>query len=122
LMVAAVTEHTGEPELWRRYLVLLLDGMRAQPGTATPFPAASTSDDEIQVAITGPAHCRELQCSERGSASYDGLDHVRGRRGDVPGADGSGWSSRPAVRPSTTGSDGRRVFAPNARPSCRSEK
>ena len=36
LMVAAVTERTGHPQLWRRYLHLLLDGLRAQG--ATPFP------------------------------------------------------------------------------------
>jgi AcrR family transcriptional regulator len=34
LMVAAVTDHTGRPDLWRRYLRLLLDGMRARPDTA----------------------------------------------------------------------------------------
>jgi AcrR family transcriptional regulator len=37
LMLGAVTEHTGEPELWRRYLALMLDGMRAHPGLA-PLP------------------------------------------------------------------------------------
>ncbi len=31
LMVAAVTDHTGHPDLWRRYLHLLLDGLRARP-------------------------------------------------------------------------------------------
>ncbi|HEY3606036.1 MAG TPA: helix-turn-helix domain-containing protein [Pseudonocardiaceae bacterium] len=37
LMVAAVTDHTGHPDLWRRYLRLLLDGLRAQPGI-DPLP------------------------------------------------------------------------------------
>ncbi|HYS35303.1 MAG TPA: helix-turn-helix domain-containing protein [Pseudonocardiaceae bacterium] len=37
LMVAAVTDNTGHPDLWRRYLHLLLDGLRAQPG-AEPLP------------------------------------------------------------------------------------
>lgn len=40
LMVAAVTDHTGEPELWRRYLRLLLDGMRTQPDGTEPLPPA----------------------------------------------------------------------------------
>src|SRR5882724_4569734 len=31
LMVAAVTDNTGHPDLWRRYLRLLLDGLRARP-------------------------------------------------------------------------------------------
>ncbi|MEU7899201.1 helix-turn-helix domain-containing protein [Nonomuraea sp. NPDC049152] len=34
LMVAAVTEHTGRPDLWRRYLTVILDGLRAHPGNA----------------------------------------------------------------------------------------
>lgn len=37
LMVAAVTDHTGHPDLWRRYLQLLLDGLRARPDIA-PLP------------------------------------------------------------------------------------
>ena len=36
IMVAAVTERTGDPRLWRRYLHLLLDGLRAE--AATPLP------------------------------------------------------------------------------------
>jgi AcrR family transcriptional regulator len=31
LMLGAVTERFGQPELWRRYLALLIDGMRARP-------------------------------------------------------------------------------------------
>ncbi|MEU2588580.1 TetR/AcrR family transcriptional regulator [Streptomyces avermitilis] len=38
LMVAAVPDSTGEPDLWRRYLRLLLDGMRTQPDGAEPLP------------------------------------------------------------------------------------
>jgi len=34
LMVAAVNDQSGHPELWRRYLWLILDGLRTQPGTA----------------------------------------------------------------------------------------
>jgi hypothetical protein len=40
LMVAAVTDQTGEPDLWRRYLRLLLDGMRTQPAGTEPLPPA----------------------------------------------------------------------------------
>jgi AcrR family transcriptional regulator len=39
VMVAAVTEHNGEPEQWRRYLMLLLEGLRACPRLATPLRA-----------------------------------------------------------------------------------
>jgi len=37
LMVAAVTDNTGHPDLWRRYLRLLLDGLRARPDVE-PLP------------------------------------------------------------------------------------
>ena len=37
LMVAAITDNTGHPDLWRRYLHLLLDGLRARPD-ADPLP------------------------------------------------------------------------------------
>ncbi|MET7573310.1 helix-turn-helix domain-containing protein [Streptomyces sp. NPDC005492] len=37
-MLAAVTERSGEPELWRRYLRLLLDGLRAGPERTEPLP------------------------------------------------------------------------------------
>jgi AcrR family transcriptional regulator len=35
LMVASVTEHTGHPELWRRYLHLIMDGLRKRPDGST---------------------------------------------------------------------------------------
>ncbi|MFJ5266599.1 TetR/AcrR family transcriptional regulator [Streptomyces sp. NPDC088387] len=38
LMVAAITDRTGEPDLWRRYLRLLLDGMRTPPPGSPPLP------------------------------------------------------------------------------------
>ncbi|MFJ6086175.1 TetR/AcrR family transcriptional regulator [Streptomyces sp. NPDC092369] len=40
LMVAAITDRTGEPDLWRRYLRLLLDGMRTRPDGNQPLPPA----------------------------------------------------------------------------------
>jgi hypothetical protein len=39
LMVAAVTDHTGDPDLWRRYLRLILDGMRVGGSDGTILPA-----------------------------------------------------------------------------------
>ena len=63
LMVGSVTDHTGQPELWRRYLVLLLDGLRAQPGPPTPLPEAHVSDDELQDAI--------LSSSARSARSHE---------------------------------------------------
>ncbi|WP_369373932.1 TetR/AcrR family transcriptional regulator [Promicromonospora sp. Populi] len=40
IMLGAVTDHLGQPDLWRRYLHLLLDGMRARDGLA-PLPKGS---------------------------------------------------------------------------------
>jgi hypothetical protein len=48
LMVAAITDHTGRPDLWRRYLRLLLDGMRAQAGARTELPVLQFGDDELR--------------------------------------------------------------------------
>lgn len=39
LMLAWVTDQTGRPDLWRRYLRLIFDGMRAQPGATSPLPS-----------------------------------------------------------------------------------
>jgi len=52
LMVGAITDHTGQPELWRRYLAILIDGLRARPGAATPLPAFEATDDELLDALT----------------------------------------------------------------------
>lgn len=52
MMVGAVTDHTGQPELWRRYLAILIDGLRAQPGAATTLPAFAVTDDVLQDALT----------------------------------------------------------------------
>jgi hypothetical protein len=32
LMVGAVSDHLGQTGLWRRYLTIIIDGLRAQPG------------------------------------------------------------------------------------------
>ncbi|MER6221599.1 TetR/AcrR family transcriptional regulator [Streptomyces sp900105755] len=37
-MLAAVTERSGRPDLWRRCLRLLLDGLRAGPEHSEPLP------------------------------------------------------------------------------------
>ncbi|MFC8520318.1 TetR/AcrR family transcriptional regulator [Streptomyces sp. NPDC057257] len=39
-MLAAVTERSGQPDLWRRYLRLLLDGLRAGPERTEPLPGS----------------------------------------------------------------------------------
>jgi AcrR family transcriptional regulator len=52
LMVAAVTDHTGQPDLWRRYLRLLLDGLRTRPDATTPLPDIKLYEGELLDAIS----------------------------------------------------------------------
>ena len=51
LMVGAVTDHLGQPELWRRYLTIVVDGLRAQPGEPSPLPDVPCSEDQLQEAL-----------------------------------------------------------------------
>jgi len=52
LMVGAVSDHLGQPGLWRRYLAVIIDGLRAQPGEPSPLPGLLASDDQLQNALT----------------------------------------------------------------------
>ena len=49
LMIGAVLDASGSvrPELWRRFLALVLDGLRAEPGARTPLPEAPLDDGEL---------------------------------------------------------------------------
>ena len=51
LMVGTVSDHIGQPGLWRRYLAIVIDGLRAGPGEPSPLPVEPASDDEMQQAI-----------------------------------------------------------------------
>jgi AcrR family transcriptional regulator len=64
LMVAAITDHTGQPDLWRRYLRLLLDGMRARPDL-TRLPGLPADDGDLMEAV-GEASVRETQAHPAG--------------------------------------------------------
>ena len=50
LMLGAVTDHTGQPDLWRRYLALLIDGLRARPEN-TQMPELRMSDEAFEEAV-----------------------------------------------------------------------
>lgn len=43
----------AHPDLYRRYLHLQLDGLRAQPGSPTPLPVAALTSDQTH-AVMGP--------------------------------------------------------------------
>ena len=62
LMLGAVTDHTGQPELWRRYFALLLDGLRADPNSAE-LPVPRPSDDDWEKAIV-ESSARSAQASK----------------------------------------------------------
>jgi AcrR family transcriptional regulator len=51
LMVGAVSDHIGQPGLWRRYLTIIIDGLRARPGEPSPLPDVPVLDDAMQQAI-----------------------------------------------------------------------
>jgi hypothetical protein len=86
LMVGAVTDHTGQPELWRRYLVILIDGLRAQPGRPTSLPAFDVTDDELQDALTDSSteQARTRRTSGRSGAERSGRGTPVGRAGGEP--------------------------------------
>jgi len=54
LMVAAVTENSGRPDLWRRYLAVLVEGLRAEPD-ATALPVPDIEDPELADLLAGSA-------------------------------------------------------------------
>src|SRR3954451_1211617 len=56
LMVSSVAEFASDedPELWRRYLALILDGLRAAPGASGPLPGPPL--DELR--LDAPTHPR----------------------------------------------------------------
>jgi AcrR family transcriptional regulator len=46
----------AEPELWRRYLTVVLDGLRAQRTDTSELPIGALSDDQLDQAMASP--CR----------------------------------------------------------------
>lgn len=49
IMVGAVVDYAREvqPEVWRRYLTLLFDGLSAERAGATPLPVAPLNEDQL---------------------------------------------------------------------------
>lgn len=54
LMLGAVTHHTHDvaPDLWRRYVTLMLDALRARRGQSTPLAAPALTDKQFNQALT----------------------------------------------------------------------
>ena len=59
-MLASVAEYAAaiRPEIWRRYLTLLLDGLRPARGTVTPLPVRAPTPDELLAAMRANGHRR----------------------------------------------------------------
>lgn len=53
MMLSAVADASREanPELWRRYLALVLDGLRRERGAPTPLPQPPLGDEELDCAM-----------------------------------------------------------------------
>lgn len=54
IMAGAVVDYTREvdPEVWRRLFTVLLDGLRARPGAATPLPTPPLDHDGLTAAMS----------------------------------------------------------------------
>jgi AcrR family transcriptional regulator len=54
MMVGSVVEFTAavDPQLWRRCLAMLLDGLRAEPGKATELPHPPLEAEEVDEAMS----------------------------------------------------------------------
>src|SRR3712207_6018699 len=53
VMVGAVVDYAQDvdPELWRRYLALLLDGMRARRDAPAPLPVDALTSEQVDAAM-----------------------------------------------------------------------
>ena len=56
LMIGSIMDatHDVRPDVWRRLLTIVIDGLRAQPGDATPMPVGPLALDEVQRVMGGP--------------------------------------------------------------------
>ncbi|MDP9345150.1 MAG: TetR/AcrR family transcriptional regulator [Actinomycetota bacterium] len=56
LMLGTVIDitHDIRPDVWRRLLAIVIDGLRANPGAATPLPVPPLELDEVQRAMGAP--------------------------------------------------------------------
>ncbi len=59
LMLSTAAEYAQDvrPEIWRRYLTIIIDGIRAR-GDNTPLPVNAVLTDEMQMIMEHAAHAR----------------------------------------------------------------
>jgi hypothetical protein len=53
IMLGAVVDYTREvsPDVWRRFLTIVIDGLRAEPAGPTPMRADPLTDDQVEEAM-----------------------------------------------------------------------
>jgi len=58
IMLASAAEYAAEtrPDIWRRYLSLIIDGMRPERDTVTPFTVAALTSAELEQTLVAHAH------------------------------------------------------------------
>jgi hypothetical protein len=56
VMLGAIIDvtHDMRPDAWRRFLAIVIDGLRAEPGAATPLPVEPLALDDVQRAMAAP--------------------------------------------------------------------
>ncbi len=59
LMIGTIMDatHDVRPDVWRRLLTIVIDGLRAEPGARTPMPVGPLALDEVQ-RVMGAARAR----------------------------------------------------------------
>lgn len=64
LVAVGTFAHDVAPGLWRRYLALLLDGLRCRPAEASPLPMEPLDHDQL-IAALDAVHCSRHSPPER---------------------------------------------------------
>ena len=72
LMLTSVIEYAGDvsPDLWRRYLAIVLDGLRAE-AQRTPLGPGALSDDQLDVVMSRGFGRRSGGSSDRPFRAYE---------------------------------------------------
>jgi hypothetical protein len=77
-MISGVAEYTKQhPDAWRRYLQIVVDGLRARPDV-TPSTTPPLSSDELDAAMLCWRPQRRPAAHDRAASS----DHKREEQGD----------------------------------------
>ena len=64
MMIGSVAENSGhvDPDLWRRYLTIVLDGLRPRRNKTRPMPVDALTTEEVEIALHRPPLRRRPPC------------------------------------------------------------